>query len=330
MKVLFIGGTGIISTSSSRLAVERGVELWLLNRGRRDVAIPGARTITADISNPAEVADALKGHAWDAVVNWIAFTPADIERDIALLAGSTRQYVFISSASVYQKPLRCPIVTESTPLCNPFWEYSRNKIACEERLTRAYREQGFPATIVRPSLTYGDTNIPLPIGSWTEYTVVDRMKRRQPVIVHGDGTSLWTITHADDFAKGLVGLLGNPLAVGESFHITSDELLSWDQIYQSVAAAAGVEANIVHIASDFIVRCEPALQGTLLGDKAVSAIFDNSKIKRFVPGYVATIPFHQGIRRTLAWFGADPARMRIVDRSNQTIDRILAAYQKAF
>jgi nucleoside-diphosphate-sugar epimerase len=330
MKVLFIGGTGVISTSSSRLAVERGVELWLLNRGRRDVAIPGARTITADISKPAEVAQAIGGHAWDAVVNWIAFTPADIERDIGLLAGRTRQYVFISSASVYQKPLRCPIVTESTPLCNPFWEYSRNKIACEERLTRAYREGGFPATVVRPSLTYNDTNIPLPIGSWTDYTVVDRMKRGRPVIVHGDGTSLWTITHADDFAKGLVGLLGSPSAVGEPFHITSDELLTWDQIYQSVAAAAGVEANIVHIASDFIVRCEPSLQGTLLGDKAVSAIFDNSKIKRFVPGYVATIPFHQGIRRTLAWFEADPARMRIVDSKNETIDRILAAYQKAF
>jgi nucleoside-diphosphate-sugar epimerase len=328
MKVLFIGGTGIISTSSSRLAVERGLELWLLNRGKRDVAIPGARTITADMSRPAEVAEALKDHAWDVVVNWIAFSPADIERDIGLFAGRTRQYVFISSASVYQKPLRCPIVSESTPLCNPYWEYSRNKIACEELLVRAYREQGFPATIVRPSLTYNDTNIPLAIGGWTDYTVVDRMKRGRPVIVHGDGTSLWTITHADDFAKGFVGLLGNPLAVGEPFHITSDELLTWDQIYQTVAAAAGVEAKIVHIPSDFIVRCEPSLQGTVLGDKAVSVIFDNSKIKRFVPGFVATIPFHQGIRRTLAWFEADPTRMRIIERNNETIERILAAYQR--
>jgi nucleoside-diphosphate-sugar epimerase len=329
MKALFIGGTGVISTSSSRLAVERGIELWTLNRGRRNVVIPSVQTITADISRPAEVADAIKGHTWDAVVNWIAYTPADIERDVGLFAGKTRQYIFISSASAYQKPLRCPIVTESTPLCNPFWEYSRNKIACEEGLMRAYREQAFPATVVRPSLTYNDTSIPLAMGGG-DYTIVDRMKRGRPVIVHGDGTSLWTITHADDFAKGLVGLLGHPLAVGEPFHITSDELLTWDQIYQSVAAAAGVEAKIVHIASDFIVHCEPSLQGSLLGDKAVSAIFDNNKIKRFVPGYVATIPFHQGIRRTLAWFEADPTRMRITDRTNEAIDRILAAYQKAF
>ncbi|HUV38581.1 MAG TPA: NAD-dependent epimerase/dehydratase family protein [Planctomycetota bacterium] len=328
MKVLFIGGTGIISTSSSRLAAERGMELWLLNRGKRDVTIPGVQTITADISRPDEVAERIEGHAWDAVVNWIAFSPADIERDIGLFAGRTRQYVFISSASVYQKPLRFPIVTESTPLCNPYNEYSRKKIACEELLMRACRERDFPATIVRPSLTYNDTIIPLPIGGWSDCTVVDRMKRGKPVIVHGDGTSLWTVTHADDFAKGFVGLLGNPRAVGESFHITSDELLTWNQIYQAVAAAAGVEAKIVHIASDFIVRCEPSLEGSLLGDKAHSVIFDNTKIKRFVPGFVATIPFHEGIRRTLAWFEADPTRMRISERNNEIIDRILAAYQR--
>ena len=328
MNVLFIGGTGNISGAVSRLAVARGIDLALLTRGQRPVAITGARSLAADIRDPLAFAAALGERQWDAVVNWIAYTPADIERDLALFAGRTRQYIFISSASVYQKPLRYPVVTESTPLANPFWEYARNKIACEERLNRACRETGFPGVIVRPSLTY-DTVIPLAIGSWADWTMIDRMRSGRPVVVQGDGSSLWTITHADDFAKGFVPLLGNPATIGHAFHITSDELLTWDQIWQQTAAAAGCEARIVHIPSDFIVHAEPALTGSLLGDKSVSVIFDNTKIKRFVPGFAATIPYGEGIRRTLDWFQADPARMRIVDANNAIHDRLLAAYGRA-
>lgn len=328
MRILFIGGTGNISTSCSRLAVACGHDLHLLQRGTRNIEIPGATAIRGDIGKPREVAAALGAQRWDAVVNWIAFTPADIERDLELFAGRTGQYIFISSASAYQKPLTHAVITESTPLKNPHWEYSRNKIACEERLNRAYRDADFPMTIVRPSLTY-DTVIPLAIGSWNDYTMIARLRRGQPVVVHGDGTSLWTCTHAEDFAKGLGGLLGNGEAIGHAFHITSDELLTWDQIWQYTAAAAACTANIVHIPSEFIAAVDPAMAGGLLGDKAVSAIFDNSKIKRFVPGFTATIPYREGIRRSVAWFEADPARQRIVPANDAIHDRLLAAWAKA-
>jgi len=326
VKVLFIGGTGNISTLVSRHCIERGIELHLLNRGTRKVEIPNARSIKGDISNFDKLESELARHHWDAVVDWIAFTEKDIERDIHLFRNNTRQFVFISSASAYQKPPSHPIITESTPLANPYWDYSRNKIACEERLNRAYRDEGFPVTIVRPSLTY-DTVIPLPIGGWTEYTVVDRMKKGKEIIVHGDGTSLWVVTHAEDFAKGFVGLLGHQQAIGHAFHITSDEILTWNQIHQAVAEAAGCEPKIVHIASDFIVQSDPSLTGSLLGDKSLSVIFDNSKIKRFVPEFNATIPFKQGIRRTLAWFEADPARQIVRPETNDLIDRILRSYR---
>jgi len=228
MRILFIGGTGNISLACTRMAVERGFEVTVLNRGRRPADLPpGVRSLTLDIEDPG-AANALSGCSFDAVVNWIAFRPADIERDLRLFQGRTRQYVFISSASVYQKPATHYLITESTPLANPFWEYSRNKIACEERLIQAYRDNGFPATIVRPSHTYGDTQIALAINSWTKsYTVIDRMRRGRKVIVPGDGTSLWVITHNTDFAKGLVGLLGNEQTVGHSFHITTDEVMCW-------------------------------------------------------------------------------------------------------
>ena len=328
MRVLFIGGTGNISTAVSRRAIELGIDLHLLTRGHHVVELPAAHRMTLDIEDRRQAADALRDQHWDAVVNWIAFEPRDIERDLELFTGRTAQYVFISSAAVYQKPPSHPVITESTPLANPFWEYARNKIACEERLVEAYRRDGFPITIVRPSLTY-ETVIPVPIGGWDNYTIIDRMKRGDPVIVHGDGSSLWTITHADDFALGFLGLLGHQQAIGHPFHITSDELLTWDQIYQAVAAAAGVEARIVHIASDFIVAVEPGLEGTLRGDKAHSVVFDNTKIKRFVPGFRATIPFREGIRRTVHWFESSASRMRIVPEKNAQIDRILAAYGDA-
>ena len=327
MRVLFIGGTGNISTEVSRLAVARGIDLWLLNRGKRAAGIEGARALVADHHDPASVDAALGSEMFDSVVNWIAFTPADIERDLALFANRARQYVFISSASAYEKPPRSPFITESTPLRNPVWDYSRNKIACEDLLVRAYREQGFPMTIVRPSLTY-DTVLPIAMGGWGCATLLDRLKAGRKIIVHGDGTSLWTVTHAEDFARGFVPLLGHVQAVGEAFHITSDEVLTWNQIYDTIADAVGVSARVVHIPSDFIARVSPESGPGLLGDKAHSVVFDNSKIKRYAPGFVATVPFHEGIRRTLRWFEADPARWVVRRQVHDEMDRILAAWER--
>lgn len=326
MKVLFIGGTGNISTPVSMLAVERGVDLYHLNRGNRQ-AIPGVTTLTANINEPDQVRKALGNHTWDAVVNWIAYTPEDIQRDFLIFEGSARQYIFISSASAYQKPPLNAIITESTPLRNPVWEYSRNKIACEDLLVKLYRERGFPMTIVRPSHTYYSV-IPVSLGGWEEFTVIDRMRKGLPVVVHGDGTSLWTMTHALDFARGFTGLLDNQHAIGEAFHITSDEVLTWNQIYETVARAAGCVARLVHIPSETIAGYAdahgyPSVRGTLLGDKSHSAVFDNSKIKRFVPGFVATIPFSEGIRQTLAWFDADPARRVVREQTNRFLDELI-------
>jgi nucleoside-diphosphate-sugar epimerase len=325
MKVLFIGGTGFISTAVSGLAVERGIELYHLNRGQRKTPLPGVHNLVADIHQPDSLQAALQGLQFDVVVDWIAFTPEDIERDLALFRGKVKQFIFISSASAYQKPPATPIITESTPLINPHWQYSRNKIACEERLMQAYRDEGFPVTIVRPSLTY-DSNFPIAIGGWGCYTLADRLKKGQPIIVHGDGSSLWVVTHAEDFGRGFLGLVGNPQAIGHAFHITSDEVLTWDQIYLTIADALGVEAHIIHIASDFIARVAPDLGAGLIGDKTWSAIFDNSKIKTFVPGFQAVIPFREGIRRTLAWFDADEKRRWVNPDVNAEMDRILAAY----
>ncbi len=325
MKVLFIGGTGFISSAVSRLAVARGIELYHLNRGQRGTVIPGVRNIVADIHQPGQAEAALGGQTFDVVVDWIAFTVEDIERDLALFTGRVKQFIFISSASAYQKPPSHPIITESTPLYNPHWLYSRNKIACEERLMRAWREDGFPITVVRPSLTY-DTNLPVAIGGWDSYTLIDRIKTGRPLIVHGDGASLWVVTHSDDFARGFVGLLGHSQAIGHAFHITTDEVLTWNQIYETIADAVGVKAKLVHIPSDFIVGVAPDLGAGLIGDKSWSVIFDNSKIRTFVPGYQAVIPFSQGIRRTLAWYEADPRRMWVDAGVNEEMDRILAAY----
>ena len=329
MKVLFIGGTGVISTACTQLAVARGFDVTLINRGQHAASPAGARSITVDMNDTAELAQALGGVSFDAVVDWIAFEPAHVERDIALFRGRTRQYVFISSASAYQKPLSDYLITESTPLANPYWDYSRQKIACEERLMRAYREEGFPVMIVRPSLTYGETQVALAINSWgRSYTVVDRMRRGRKVIVPGDGTSLWVITHNTDFAKGLVGLLGHAQAIGHAFHITSDEVMCWDQWYRLTAEAAGAEPRLVHIPSDFIAACVPEMGGGLLGDKAVSVVFDNTKIKRFVPDYQATMPYTRGIRQTLAWFDADPARRQIDEAANARWDKLIESYER--
>lgn len=327
MKVLFIGGTGIISTEVSKLAIAQGIDLYLLNRGQHKVEIAGANVIIGDIHQPAQVRESLRGMTFDAVVDWVAYTPDHVERDIELFRGATRQYIFISSASAYQKPPAHPIITESTPLHNPYWTYSQNKIACEERLQRAYRDEDFPMVIMRPSLTYSSV-FPVAIGGWGCYTLADRLLKGRPIIIHGDGSSLWTVTHAADFAKGFVGLLGNSQAIGHAFHITSDEVLTWDQIYATIADALGVEANIIHIPSDFIYKINPPLGAGLLGDKTWSVIFDNTKIKTFVPGFQATIPFREGIRRTLAWFDAEPSRKWVDGTVNREMDEIVAAYQR--
>jgi len=327
MKILFIGGTGKISAAVSQQAIAKGFELYLLNRGLQNKNPTGSHSLTVDINQPDAVRAALKNSQFDAVVDWIAFTPEHIERDLALFKGRTKQFVFISSASVYQKPPAHYLITEHTPLQNPFWNYSRDKIACEELLLRAYRKEKFPVIIVRPSYTYNHY-FPVAVGGFGCYTLADRLKKGKPVIVHGDGTSLWVMTHAEDFGRGFLGLLGNQKAIGQAFHITSDEVLTWDQIYQAIAEALGAKANIVHVPSDFIVRVAPQLTGNLLGDKAWSTVFDNSKIKSFVPGFRAVIPFKEGIRRAAAWFDADPKRKRLDETVNTEIEHILKTYQK--
>ena len=324
MKVLFIGGTGVISSACSRLAVSRGVELVLLNRGQTARPVPeGVRVLQADLRDRASVARVLGDATFDVVVNWLGFTPEHVEADIERFRGRTGQYIFISSASAYQKPLSSLPITESTPLDNRFWAYSRSKIACEERLMQAYREHGFPVTIVRPSHTYDRTKIPL-LG---HYTDIDRMQKGKKVIVHGDGTSLWVLTHHADFAKGFVGLLGNHHAIGHAFHITSDEVLTWNQIYTTLAHAAGVEPLIVHVPSDVIAVFDAEVGAGLLGDKAHSVIFDNTKIKRLVPDFAATIPFSQGAREMISWFDADPSRQVVDKQVDHLIDTVLAAYE---
>jgi len=282
--------------------------------------------VVADLQDRASVREALRGQSFDVVADWIAFTPDQAAADVELFSDRTRQYVFISSASVYQKPPTFYSITESTPLYNPYWQYSRDKIACEDLLVREYRQKGFPATIVRPSHTYGVTQIPAAVTSWTHpWTLVDRMRKGQRVIVPGDGTSLWTLTHNSDFAKGFVGLMGNVHAIGHAFHITSDEVLTWNQVYEAIAAAAGVKPNLVHVASDLINAFSPEQGAGLIGDKANCGVFDNGKIKSFVPGYQATIPFADGIRESIQWFEKRPERCTIDVAFNELSERILAA-----
>lgn len=302
MKILFIGGTGTISSSITRLvAATPGLELAVLNRGQRQVSLPeNVRQITADIGNEAQVREVLGSENFDVIADFIAFLPSQVERDIRLFQNRCRQYIFISSASAYQKPLSQFLITESTPLANPFWQYSRDKIACEEVLMRAYRDSSFPFTVVRPSHTYADGAVPLAIhgktGPWSE---LKRMLDDKPVIIPGDGLTLWTVTHSTDLAKAFVGLLGNTHAIGEAVHITSDESLTWNQIYESVGAALGVKPKLVHVSADMLIALRPELMGGLLGDKSHSVIFDNSKIKRLVPGFAATTRFDQGVRQSI-------------------------------
>ncbi|MEV4512767.1 SDR family oxidoreductase [Dactylosporangium sp. NPDC049525] len=325
MKVLFIGGSGIISSACTSLAVQRGIDLHVLNRGSSTTRpLPdGVTVLRGDIRDPESARSALAGHTFDAVVDWVAFTPEHVHTDFELFRGRTGQYVFISSASAYQTPpARLPVV-ESSPLRNPFWQYSRDKIACEDLLVQVYRDKGFPATIVRPSHTYDRTLVPFD-GGWT---AMARMRQGREVVIHGDGTSLWTLTHHEDFAKGFVPLLGHPRAVGDVFQITSDDVLTWNQIAEHMAAALGVQAKLVHVPSDAIAAADPEWGAGLLGDKAHSMVFDNSKLRALVPDYVATIPFHVGAREIVAWFDEDPSRQIVDERLDKVMDDLVARYR---
>lgn len=327
MKVLFIGGTGIISSACSELALQRGIDLYMLNRGQSFRPVPaGARVLHGDVRDPASAASALGNLEFDSVVDWVAFTTEHIQNDIELFRNRTRQYIFISSASAYQTPPHFLPVTESTPLHNPYWEYSRNKAACEQLLLETYRREAFPMTIVRPSHTYDCTLLPF----HDHYTTVARMRAGKKVVVHGDGTSLWTLTHHKDFATGFVPLLGNPHAEGEAFHITSDERLTWNQIYQIIGQAAGVEPRLVHVPSELIAAFDPVWGASLLGDKTHSMIFDNSKIRRLVPDFQPRIPFWQGAQEIIAWFDADPVRRSIDPYCDALHDRMIAAVEGCY
>ncbi|MDR2494198.1 MAG: NAD-dependent epimerase/dehydratase family protein [Spirochaetaceae bacterium] len=332
MKALFIGGTGTIGAAVSRRFLEEGGELTLLNRGNRNSLFSGRVTeILCDINNEEEAAEKLANLSFDAVVDFITFAPAHVERDYRLFRDKTAQYIAFSSASAYQKPLENYLVNESTPLSNPYWEYSRNKIACEETLLTLYREQGFPMTIVRPSHTYDERSVPVGVhgrnGSWE---VIRRMCAGKPVIIHGDGTSLWTVTHTSDFARGFTGLMGNTRALGEAVQITSHETLTWNQIYRSIARAVGAELKAVYVSSQFLSQVGPYnFQGGLLGDKAHSLVFDNAKLKRLVPDFIASVRFDSGVRAAVEHIRARPELQREDPEFDRWCDRVVAAQARA-
>jgi len=327
MKVLFMGGTGNISSACVALALERGYDVTVLNRGNRALAFDGSvRAIVGDRNDGARLREVAEAEHYDVVADFVGYTPDQVEKDIAAFSGCIGQYVYISSASAYQKPPNHYVITESTPLVNPFWQYSRNKIACEDRLMQAHRDQAFPITIVRPTYTYGPTWVPSAIGG-QDYTVVNRMRQGKPIVSHGDGTSLWVMTHHTDFAVGFVGLFGNARAIGEAFHITSDEVLTWDQIYTTIGRAAGVEPTIVHLASETIAELYPEVGAGLLGDKGHSVVFDTSKIKRVVPEFRTTVSFAEGMRRSLAWLDADPPHRRISAEADRMIGHLVSVAQ---
>ena len=334
MKALFIGGTGTISGAiTRRLAQDPQWELWLLNRGSREVP-EGVHQITADIHRPEEVKAKLGDLHFDTVCDFIGFIPSDVQRDIELFEGRTNQYMYISSASAYHKPAASYLITEGTTLANPHWQYSRNKIACEQILMERYRATGFPVTIVRPSHTYDERSIPLGVhghgGSWQ---VIRRMMEGKPVIIPGDGTSLWTLTHNTDFATGFIGLMANRHAIGEAFQITGDETLTWNQIHQTIADALGVELHAYHVSSEFLARAGERMnydfEGSLIGDKAVSVVFDNTKLKRAVPDMATRVPFHRGVRMALDYILAHPECQKPDPDFDRWCDRVIEALDKA-
>mgnify|MGYP001065339287 CR=1 FL=1 len=332
MKILFIGGTGIISMAISKLLLSQGHTLYLLNRGSRNSGLTGNLIeLKADINDEDAVRSLIKDLSFDAVADFIAFVPSQLERDYRLFEGKTKQFIYISSASAYQKPLSDYRVSEGTPLANPYWEYSRNKIAGEEYLMDLYREKGFPVTIVRPSHTYDERSVPLGVhGDKGSYAVVKRMKEGKPVIIHGDGTSLWTLTHNSDFAKAFVGLLGNIHAIGEAVQITSDESLTWNQIYQIIADALNVKLNAVHVSSEFLDACSNYdFAGSLLGDKSNTVVFDNTKLKRLVPGFTATVRADQGIRSCIEYVLSHPECQTEDPEFDAWCDKVVSAMEQA-
>ena len=333
MKILMIGGTGTISMAITRLLASQQHEVILLNRGSRNAELPDqVRVIQGDISDEAAIRDLLAGMKFDAVGEFIGFTRDQIERDVRLFSGITKQYLYISSASAYQKPLSDPVITESTPLSNPYWQYSRDKIACEEYLMQAYRETGFPVTIVRPSHTYDERSVPLGVhGKMGSWQVLRRMLDGKPVIIHGDGTSHWTITHNSDFAKAYCGLVGNLHAIGQAYQIMSEERVTWNQIYEIIADALGCKLDACHIPSDFLAAVSDSeydFEGSLLGDKACSVQFDTSKIRRTVPEFTVSVRADQGIRQTVAHILAHP-ELQIEDPAfDAWCDRVISAYRQ--
>ena len=332
MKILFIGGTGTISMAITKRLGNMGEELYLLNRGNRNHDLPeNVHCVSCDVNDEAALNKAVDGMEFDCVADFIAFTPEQAERDYRVFAGKTKQYIFISSASAYQTPLSDYRITEGTPLSNPFWSYSQNKIKCEELLMHHYREDGFPVTIVRPSHTYDERTVPLGAhGSKGPYSVLKRMMEGKPVIIHGDGTSLWTVTHNSDFAVAFTGLIGNIHAIGEAVQITSDETLTWNQIYETTAAALGVKLNAVHVSSEFMDSCsDEDFRGNLMGDKAASVVFDNSKIKRLVPEYCATVRFDQGVKQSVAYILSHPECQVEDPEFDAWCDRVVEALKEA-
>ena len=334
MKILLIGGTGTISSAITRQLSETGHDLWLLNRGTRKNEVPAnVRQVICDIDDEATVLASIEGEMFDAVCEFIGFVPAQMERDIRLFRGRTRQYVYISSASAYNKPAANHVITEGTTLANPHWQYSRNKIACEELLMKEYRDNGFPITIVRPSHTYCERGVPTsvhgPKGSWQ---VLKRMMDGKPVIIQGDGTSLWTLTWNEDFARGFIGLLGNPKAIGEAFQIMSGEQLTWTQIYECIAKALNVTPRFYYVASDFLAAVAPKewdYEGNLLGDKSLTVVFDCAKLKRAVPGFQVTMCFHEGVRRSVAYMLSHPELQIEEPDFDAWCDRVIEAQEEA-
>lgn len=332
MKILFIGGTGTISMAVSKLLLSQGHTLYLLNRGNRNLSLSGDLVeLKADVNDENRVKELIKELHFDAVADFIAFEPPQLERDYRLFKGKTDQFIFISSASAYQKPLADYRINERTPLANPYLEYSRNKIACEDYLMKLYREEGFPVTIIRPSHTYDERSVPMGAhGKNGSYAIVKRMLEGKPVLIHGDGTSLWTLTHNSDFAVAMAGLIGNIHAIGEAVQITSDESLTWNQIYQIVANALGVKLNAVHASTEFLDACgEYDFRGSLLGDKSNTVVFDNSKLKRLVPGFTARVRADQGIRDTVSYVLSHPECQVEDSDFDAWCDRVVEALDRA-
>ena len=331
MKILFIGGTGTISMAITKRLVQQGHELYLLNRGSRNAGLPdGIKYITTDINDEEKTAKLLEGLEFDCVGEFIGFVPEQLERDYRLFKGKAKQFIYISSASAYQKPPAGYVITEETPLENPYWDYSRNKKACEEYLMKLYKNEGFPVTIVRPSHTYDERSVPLGVhGSGGSWQVVKRIKEGKPVIIHGDGSSLWTITHNSDFAKAYTGLIGNPKAIGEAFHITTDESVSWNEIYGCIAEALGVELKPYYVASQTLADLSDYdFVGSLIGDKSNSVVFDNSKVKALVPDFKCTVSARDGIFSTVEYILAHPEYQQDDPEFDAWCDKVIAALEK--